>query len=77
VHASCTYAGRDNYSDALYTGLFDTWVKCGGGDTVLLVVAFAPADNAFMGIVQVQVVSEADLAALDRILDTFVVEGDF
>lgn len=74
---SCTYGGRAEYSDALYTGLYDTWTSCGGTNTVLIVVAFQPEDSSFLGMVQVQVVSEADLEALDRILDSFVVQGDF
>ncbi|NCC32816.1 MAG: serine protease [Chloroflexia bacterium] len=73
---SCTYEGRDSYSDGLYTGFFDTWTNCGGTDTVLLVVAFEPEDGSFLGLVQVQVVTEADLEALDRILDTFIVIGE-
>ncbi|PDV98144.1 S1C family serine protease [Candidatus Chloroploca asiatica] len=73
---SCTYEGRDDYSDGLYTGFFDTWTNCGGTDTVLIVVAFAPEDGSFLGLVQVQVVTEADLEALDRILDTFIVVGE-
>jgi serine protease Do len=74
---SCSYAGRDTYSDALYTGVFDTWTNCGGENTVLLVVAFQPEDGAFLGLVQVQVVGDADLEALDRILNSFVVSSNF
>jgi len=73
----CTYDGRSDYSDPLYTGKYDVWLNCGGQETALLVVAFVPEDGSFLGMVQVQVVSEADLEALDRILDTFVVERTF
>jgi len=73
----CTYDSRNDYSDALYTGKYDVWTNCGGRDTALLVVAFTPEDGSFLGMVQVQVVSEADLEALDRILDSFVVEQGF
>lgn len=73
----CTFDSRNDYSDALYTGRYDVWTNCGGRDTALLVVAFTPEDGSFLGMVQVQVVSEADLEALDRILDTFVVERGF
>ncbi|WP_129671659.1 S1C family serine protease [Candidatus Chloroploca sp. Khr17] len=73
---SCAYEGREDYSDGLYTGFFDTWTNCGGTDTVLIVVAFEPEDGSFLGLVQVQVVTEADLEALDRILDTFIVVGE-
>jgi serine protease Do len=74
---SCTYSGRDVYSDALYSGFFDTWTNCGGENTVFLVVAFEPEDRSFLGLVQVQVVTDADLEALDRILNSFIVSGDF
>lgn len=70
---SCKYEGREDYRDPLYTGKYDVWTDCGGKDTALIVVAFEPEDKSFLGMVQVQVVSEADLEALDRILDTFVV----
>lgn len=73
---SCTYGGRQPYEDALYTGYFDTWENCGGGDTTYYTIAFAPEDRAFVGLVGIQVVSEADSAALDRILDTFQVVGN-
>lgn len=73
----CTFDSRNDYRDALYTGRYDVWKNCGGRGTALLVVAFTPEDGSFLGMVQVQVVSEADLKALDRILDTFVVEPSF
>lgn len=75
--SSCVYDGREDYADALYTGMYDVWTSCGGTDTVFFVVAFLPEDGSFLGMVQVQVVTEADLEALDRIIDTFVVQGDF
>lgn len=73
----CTYDSRNNYSDPLYTGKYDVWTNCGGRDTAMLLVAFTPEDGSFLGMVQVKVVSEADLEALDRILDSFVVERGF
>ncbi|MGQ9928101.1 MAG: S1C family serine protease [Chloroflexaceae bacterium] len=76
-NSECTYDSRNDYSDPLYTGRYDVWTNCGGQDTALLVVAFTPEDRSFLGMVQVQVVSEADLEALDRILDSFVVEQGF
>ena len=76
-NGECTYDSRNNYSDPLYTGKYDVWTNCGGRDTALLVVAFTPEDGSFLGMVQVQVVSKADLKALDRILDSFVVERGF
>jgi len=70
---SCTYSGRQDYSDELYTGQYDVWENCGGEGTMGIVLAAAPADNSFMTLVMVQVVSDADLDALDNILASFQV----
>ena len=40
-----------------------------------LSLAAVPADRAFIISVQIQVVTDRDLEALDRILDTFLVVG--
>ncbi len=66
-----------DYSDPLYTGLFQVIEDCGGTATDLLYVVAAPEEGDFLVIVVIQVVTDADLAALDRILETFVVTGDF
>lgn len=70
---SCTYGGRDVYEDALYTGAYDLWQDCGGTDTIYIVVSAKPESGAYSIVVSIQVVSDADLAALDQILATFVV----
>ncbi len=70
---SCTYSGRNDYSDELYTGQYDVWESCGGEGTMGIVLAAAPADNSFITLVMVQVVSDADLDALDNILASFQV----
>jgi serine protease Do len=73
---SCSYDARHDYSDALYIGAYDVWYDCGGLGTMLVVLAVAPADRSFLGFMQVQVVSTADLDALDRIFSTFQVVGN-
>lgn len=70
---SCTYGGRDVYEDDLYTGSYDLWQECGGTDTIYIVVSAKPESNAYSIVVSIQVVTDADLAALDQILATFVV----
>lgn len=70
---SCTYGGRDVYEDALYTGAYDLWQECGGTDTLYVVVSAKPESGAYSIVVSIQVVTDADLAALDQILATFVV----
>ena len=50
------------------------WTNCGGGDTIYIVLVALPEDNSFLVFVAIQAISEADLEALDRILDTFIVD---
>jgi serine protease Do len=70
---SCTFDSRSPYEDPLYTGFFDLWIDCDGAGTMVVAVGVEPEDQSFLAIVLVQVVSEADLEALDRIIDSFIV----
>lgn len=72
---ACSYGGREEYQDALYKGFYDTWTGCGGTETAFYVISVVPEDRAFIGLVQIQVVTEADLEALDRIIRSFQVVG--
>ncbi|NJP06160.1 MAG: trypsin-like serine protease [Chloroflexaceae bacterium] len=72
---TCTYEGREDYSDGLYQGQYDVWSNCNDVSS-MFVVAFRPEDSQFMGLVLVQAISEADLEALDRIIQTFKVVGE-
>ncbi len=66
-----------DYADPLYEGLYQVFDGCGDVGAALVYVVAAPAEGDYVVIVVVQVVSEADLAALDRVLETFVVTGGF
>jgi serine protease Do len=70
--SECTYSGREAYSDNLYSGFYDTWSACGGTDTLFMVIAAEPASGSQTLLVQVQIVTDADLEALDYILASFV-----
>jgi hypothetical protein len=50
------------------------WVDCGSSGSRLIEVASAPESGSPLLLVQVQVISDADLEALDTILNTFVVD---
>ncbi len=69
---SCTLDSRTPYSDLVYTGSFDVWTDCDGTGTMLVVVGVQPEDGSYLGLVVVQVVSEADLEALDRVIESFI-----
>lgn len=71
---SCDYDGRYDYEDPLYTGLYDVWANCGPDGTLYLILAAEPEDASFVILVAVQIVTEMDLDALDRILNTFIVD---
>ncbi|MCB9443973.1 MAG: trypsin-like peptidase domain-containing protein [Ardenticatenaceae bacterium] len=70
--SECTYDSRNDYADELYTGYYDIWTGCGGSDTLFIVIATEPASGSQTLLVQVQVVTDADLDALDHILASFV-----
>jgi serine protease Do len=69
----CTSQGREPYQDQLYTGTWEFFSDCGGTDTARALVVARPADGSFAAIIDMQLVSEADLAALDQVMRTFVV----
>jgi len=68
---SCTYDATYDYEDAVYTGAYDLWLNCGGTDTAFLVLEAYPQEADFVVYVQIQIVTDADLEALDVILATF------
>ena len=67
----CTSTGREDYDDGLYTGKFEVWESCGGTDTSILTIVAQPEDKAFAVFVLVQIVTDADLDATDKIIETF------
>ena len=73
---ACTYDGRFDYSDGFYTGVYDQYSNCDGQGSIIIVLAAEPVEQHYSVIVLVQVVTDADLDALDHILDTFIVVGD-
>ena len=74
----CKLDNRYDYQDSAYRGKFDYFTNCGGpGGADYLVLSAVPiADpEAYLILVEIQIVSEADLEAADRILATFQVIG--
>jgi len=68
---SCTFKWREKYEDQIYEGAYDFW-DC-GNDAGLYVIGVRPISNptAYLILVQVQVSSDADFFALERIMATF------
>jgi hypothetical protein len=76
LSSQCTYEGRLPYEDAAYTGQYDLYTGCGGTSATYVVVGAVPDNRSFVMRVQIQANADRDFAALDHILDTFVVVGD-
>jgi len=76
--AVCELDGRYDYDDGYYRGKYDYFVKCGGsGGADFLILTAVPIDTSvkLLILVEVQILSVADVDALDRILATFDVVG--
>ena len=71
----CTYDGRFDYADPVFTGVYDQYSDCDGEGSLIIVLAAEPAEKNYSVIVEMQAVTEADLDALDHILNTFNVVG--
>jgi serine protease Do len=72
----CTYGDTYDYENSVYAGAYDLWLDCGGTDTAFVVLEAYPAEEDFVVYVQIQIVTDADVEALDVILATFdVVSG--
>jgi serine protease Do len=75
---SCELDGRYDYDDGYYRGKYDYFVKCGGsGGADFLVLTAVPIDTSvkLLILVEVQILTNADVDAADRILATFDVVG--
>lgn len=74
----CELENRYDYNDGYYRGSFDYFTKCGGsGGPDYLILSAVPVDSSqqIIIVVHVQILSDADVDAADRILSTFDVIG--
>ncbi len=74
---SCSYDSRYDFENSLYAGAYDVWENCGDANSTYLVLAAKPADtNDVLILVMINIISDADLNALDRILGSFTLNLD-
>ncbi len=68
---NCSWEWRETYVDPVYEGAYDFW-EC-GRDAGVVVIGARPIANptAYLVLVQVQVITDFDVEALERIMDTF------
>mgnify|MGYP006289970033 CR=1 FL=1 len=72
---SCEWVEREDYIDQVYEGAYDFW-QC-GPDAGVVVIGARPsaAPTEYLVLVQIQMISDADVDAMVRIMDTFDVTG--
>ena len=71
----CVHQGRFEYKNQFYSGKYDHFTNC-SGTPGLMVFTTASADGKSLIMIRIAVVSEADLEAVDTIINTFQVLGD-
>ena len=71
----CVHKGRFDYRNQFYAGKYDHFANCSGTPGVM-VFTTASADGKSLILIRITVVSEADLEAVDTIINTFQVLGD-
>jgi serine protease Do len=74
--STCTYKGRNDYHDGIYTGQFDLWVGCGDAKSSIIKVAAVPESQAFLIYLEFHAVTKADVDAFDHIIKSLTVVGD-
>jgi serine protease Do len=72
---ACTDLGIVDYEDPIFTGQYQVWDACAGTDTANVVLVAVPEDRSYEALIIVQLVSDADLEALDQLFATFNVIG--
>ena len=55
----------------MFTGKYQVWQDCGGTTNDVVTLVAVPADNSYLAVIQAQIVTDADLAALDQAFNTF------
>ena len=72
----CTFEYREDYEDPAFEGAFDVFSNCLDSEGVLVILSAKPhSSTSPLVLVMVQIMSDADLDALDEILSTFDVIG--
>ena len=72
----CAHKGRFDYQNQFYSGQYDQFTNCASGTPGVLIFTTASADQKSLILIRIVVVSDADLQAVDTIINTFQVLGD-
>jgi serine protease Do len=67
----CINGGITPYSDPVFTGKYQLWQDCGGTTNDVVTLVAVPADSSYLVMIQAQITTDADLAALQEAFDSF------
>lgn len=73
----CTYDSRTDYEDSAFRGKYDLYSDCDGQGTWFVVLTAVPITNStqYLILLEMTITKDADLDALDQILNSFDVVG--
>jgi hypothetical protein len=71
---ACVSAGKDDYTDGVFTGRFEVWQECGGVGTQLVLIVASQADGQTIEI-NVQVPPGEPVEIVQHIAETFFIVG--
>jgi hypothetical protein len=72
----CVHKGRFDYKNQFYSGQYDHFTSCASGAPGLFIFTTSSADHKSLIMIRIAVASQADLEAVDTIINTFQVLGD-
>ncbi|MCS5734700.1 S1C family serine protease [Herbiconiux daphne] len=70
----CTAQGVEEYADGYHTGRYEIFDNCGGVGAKYVTLAAVADDGSYVITVNVQANTDDDLAAIDRIVGSFIAE---
>lgn len=70
---ACESSERSELPEGYFTGKYDFWSGCGDTNSSAWVLELRPESGDYLLTIEIYAASDADLAARDRILDSFVV----
>lgn len=72
--ANCTPEESAPFDDGVHTGTYQVYEQCGGVGAAYVFLAATANDGSYTITVAVQANSEADLAAIDRVIGSFIAQ---
>lgn len=72
----CSYKGRFDYQNQFYSGQYDHFANCATNNPGLLIFTASSPDRKSLILIRIALTSDADLEAVDTIINTFQVLGD-